>query len=190
MEKDWNKITAISSLILALATIIAIFISIISISDSHSLNQKVIDMTPSKYAHIDFVLAYYTGNIDYDAFMNIKNRNFTQVGFNIINTGQLNTGQVQIAKIDELNSDTTFSLDVVNIPDIASKTNNLSMLTFNVKNYSNILGLHQINLSVFCINCLEQGFATIHPIYICIYNESKYPYHEGWINITSRNCRD
>lgn len=184
-----EEINTICSMILAFVAVIALVASGIASYQSNKLSKQVINLTPSKYANLDSILSDYLGNMDFDAYMNINNTNQTEVHINLVNTGQLNTGAVQISKRDEFNSDNYFSLHDVNIPDIPSKSNNATSLTFDVNNAPGIIGLHQINLSIYCANCLEQGTLKMKTIYICIYNESKYSGHSGWLRVVNNGCQ-
>ena len=191
--KNWNKINAICSIILATVAVLALVASVITSRNSDELSRQVIAMTPSKYAYIDSMQTDYFGNIIYEPIANVNNSMFdwsTRVNFNIINSGQLNTGNIQVSKRPELNSDNTFDLKDININDISSKGNDAFRLNFSLANNSNLLGLHQINLSINCPNCVGEGAngRIISTIYICVYNNSKYKYNSGLVEVFKSGC--
>ena len=192
-KTDWDRINAICSIILATVAIAALVASIIFSISSYKLSKQVIDMTSPKYAYITPELTYWSGNTSYmplsDTNNSEVNYGYTQVDFNIMNTGQSNTGQVQVSERPELNSDQTFTLNPIEIRDIAKGNNQDFTLNFSVANYSTVLGLHQINLGIYCENCFEQNSLIIKTIYVCVYNDSKYSGHDNWLKVVDSGCK-
>jgi len=187
----WTKVLAIGTIIALIISGIALISSIQSSNKSNNLSQKVIEMTPSKYAYIDFSLSDYFGNMIIYPLTNIDNQKYVPMGINIINTGNLNTGKISISKRDEFNSDDTLDLYQVIIQDIGSQTNNASLLKFDVLNYSKLLGLHQINLSIYCPNCIEQDkVRNPEVVYICVYNDTEYSGSERYRKAIEHYCKN
>jgi len=143
--------------------------------------------SPAKYASIDPLLSQYIGNTAYFTVSDIKSREdagaSNRVGLNIINTGQLNTGEVQLS---QRYANDVFQFETLSIGDIFSKSNKAFWMNFSVSNYSNILGAHKINLTIFCPNCFEQGAHGLMntEIVLCIFNDTA----DNFNDVAKRGC--
>jgi hypothetical protein len=167
------------------------------------LNQNVIQTqqkdilkqtSSPRYANIDFTLSQYVGNTAYFPISNINNKkqfNISKdnIGINIINTGQLNTGEIQLS---QRYSDNNLFFDTLNVGDINSKSNKAFWINFTVTNYTNLIGEHRVNLTVFCPNCFEQGTKGLmtDEVVLCFYNDSKYSGSEGWNEVVRNGCKN
>jgi len=164
LEKIRNEdINRIVNIILAIIAIIAIGVSIYSTNTTKELSQRVIELTPSKYAHIDVTLTQYlnnTGVIDVSEF----EQGTSHLGVNIVNTGQLNTGDISLwqSEYDSIKAEST------SVPDIPSKSNYAFWLKFSSSNSTDIVGWHNITLIINCPNCLEQGILISQNISLCV----------------------
>ena len=137
---------------------------------ANELTEKVINMTSSKYAYVEPTLSEWLYDRASYSFSSIRLNDTNRLGLNIVNTGQLNTGDLQIS--DRYSLDKNLLFPSINLIDLESKKNFAFWLNFTVKNDTNIIGLHKITLTVVCINCLEQGPLINKDIYVCIYNDT------------------
>ena len=172
-----NLTLAIITTITLVVTIIAVQSSYISSSIANNLAKRVVDLTPSKYADINAGLSQFSGDYAEYSLSQITQdkilKRDSQLGFNIINTGQLNTGNISIAMYYPKYNDTSvYFYPNYDVGDIESKNNKAFWLNFTITKEHNPIGLHYIPLRIICPNCKEQGVAINREIYLCIYNES------------------
>ena len=173
VNKLYNILKGIdSNKVLAIVAILTLIASVIASTNSINLSKKIIDMTPSKYAYIDSMTTDFINQNFYVSLENVNNKKGLEIGFNMINTGQLNSGKIQITTREIYNSDYNFTLQPIDILDIDSKSNKAFKLNFSITKPLTSFGNHQINLSIFCMNCYEQGILNTKTIFICIYNNS------------------
>jgi len=167
LEKIRNEdINRRVNITLAFIAIIAIVVSIYSSMTVNELSQRVIELTPSKYAYIDVTLSNYLNNslpIEISQFK----QGDARLGINIINTGQLNTGNISLyQRIPE----GPIEIESISIPDINSKSNYAFWVNLSYTDTKNIIGWQNIHLIIHCPNCFEQNTLINQNISICVYD--------------------
>jgi hypothetical protein len=187
-KEGWSRsdiiclVGAIGSLVLAAVAVWALVSSTQASDKTNNLNERLINMTPSRYAYIDATTIRYLDNHEVFYLKEIEEGTEVNLSLNIINTGQLNTGGIEIG---ERYDDPVFNFNIVQVRDIESMKNNVSIISFRIKNYTNILGVHPVNITINCPNCLEQGQSIDKQIFICIANDYDF---KDVANIITRDC--
>ena len=162
--------------------ILALFLSYSAVTQTNSNEKKIIELTPSKYANIDITTSQFLYNAVPIELSKIKNK--TKIGINIINTGQMNTGNLS-ASLDT--SDSYFYADFIYpIYDIPSKSNYAFWLNITAVNYTNLIGVHKTKVRIFCPNCYEQKNVIFQEISICIWNDTAIA--TGGVNKITKDC--
>lgn len=155
IEKDkikfnWIAIEAIATILLLIFAVVSLFLS------NKTSNQalKTLERLSPSSAYIEFTPAYWIGNDIEDYASNIKNKNLNNyIAFNIINTGQIDSGKIVISY---WGNDKNFLFEDKKIKNLPRKTSNITEIQFKVNDSSNILGYHNLLFRIYCENCLEQ----------------------------------
>jgi hypothetical protein len=178
---DWDKLVAIGTILLALASLVGLGISLKANENANENTQKIIDLTPSKYAYIEITLSEWTGDTIPISIYSIQ-EDKNQIGLNIINSGQMKTGEINLLYMTEPSD---ISIEVSNnITNIPSKDNYPIWINFSFVNNTNLIGIHNLPLRFACPNCRDQSVIINKKINICIYNNSVKDFY----NATKNDC--
>lgn len=166
---DWNKAQTLATIGLLIFAGWSLYLSNKTADRANDISEELIRLTPSNSAYIDAELTYYVENMVSRFTSGTKMDDEGIISITLFNTGQMDTGSINIRlKEDHRN----FDFPTRRIENIPSRNNSDVSLDFKVKDIKDIVGTHELTFRIYCANCLNQDKILYKTIYFRIVNYS------------------
>jgi len=170
-DNGWSRSDSFSVIAIAVS-VFALLLSHSASTEANNLSGKALDITPAKDAFVEYRLSNYHRGLAFrdldNVLEDIELDRPTNIGFNIINTGQIDTGEIMVL---EEGNDRSFGFKNIEIGNVEDGEGNSFWIPLDVHDESDLLGIHVIPIRIVCPNCFSQDIVVITNVSVCVYED-------------------